>query len=391
MNDPSEALANAVAARDLATLVALEHAAHARDPEGFELFGPRYAMALVPGVDAALTTIETLRARGLLLRPPSGHVPSGCPHLPPGRFVRRKSGAIQHADWAARQYGGVLAFTHAGDAEGVLDAVVSRFGEGASELHDLYACFLQECVVRGADLAEVASAHRLAAALTDAGHPLAVLPLARLGLEAGLEACASTYGVRSSGGWHAAHAPPEASSPSAPPAVTLDDVTAPSDARIAAVFESHCQVSNGKSEARVYWVSPSAEVSDVGLVRALARAPSLRCLDGLDPLDDTLEVRRYDAARAFEALLVFASNGGDYNLDWSAAHGRLAAWRSLGGLVDAPADASLPSIEARAGACRFLHFRAPTPWFYRVVTDLGLVVVRDDLASVALLAGSDTD
>ena len=40
---------------------------------------------------------------------------------------------------------------------------------------------------------------------------------------------------------------------------------------------------------------------------------------------------------------------------------------------------------------RFAWFDADTPWFYNVITDFGLAALRPDRASIAILAGSDTD
>ncbi|MFY0534126.1 DUF6183 family protein [Nannocystis pusilla] len=108
-----------------------------------------------------------------------------------------------------------------------------------------------------------------------------------------------------------------------------------------------------------------------------------------------VDVRPLSAEQVFTLLLAFAANGGDYNIGISGAYSRLHAWRSLGGLVDAPADPPLEAIEAEARAIEriggFAHFASDSRWFNHVVTDLGLAAVRADGRSLAVLAGTDTD
>jgi hypothetical protein len=90
-------------------------------------------------------------------------------------------------------------------------------------------------------------------------------------------------------------------------------------------------------------------------------------------------------------LFSAASGGGAYNNGLRGAYGRLAMWQSLAGLAGAPPGAGLEEVAAVARSCLWLEFWAATPWFYGVAWDLGLVAVRPDGLSLAVLAATDTD
>jgi len=166
------------------------------------------------------------------------------------------------------------------------------------------------------------------------------------------------------------------------------DATRPEDAAwIEAAFDSARQVSNGKSEGRVFLLDPPAPHGV--LTRELLCALPLQCLAGAAPA--AVRVRPLSAEQAYSALLGAGANGGDYNIAWSGAHGRLAAWRSLAGLIDRAGARDHHAIEERALACSFAWFEAKAEWFYQIVTDLGLAALHPGGGAIAVLAGTDTD
>ncbi|MCY1065020.1 DUF6183 family protein [Nannocystis sp. RBIL2] len=319
------------------------------------------ALVLVPGDAAAVRAVATLRRHDKLGSP-------------------TRTG--QHPDAGARLRAGALASRH---GPATLAHAIDTLGL-PDDLLSLMACWAQELVIRGAALAGPAI-DALARALVACDHPLGSLPMHRLALEVGSEAVAATYrvGSMSCWGWSAPTGPTIA------PASTLPEVVAigqPDEGRrIASVFSSHCAVSNGRVKARMFRFDRAVQ----GPCPALLRALPLGVLAGATRVD----VRPLSAEQVFTLLLAFAANGGDYNVGISGAYGRLHAWRSLGGLVDAPADAPLEAIEAEARAVEriggFAHFASDSRWFNHVVTDLGLATVRVDGRSLAVLAGTDTD
>nr|WP_263429361.1 DUF6183 family protein [Nannocystis pusilla] len=320
------------------------------------------ALVLVRGDATVVRAIEALR-RHEKLGPPAGS----------GR---------QHHDAGARALAGALATRHGPAA---LVRAIEALGV-PDDLMSLLACWAHELVIRGAALAGP-EIDVLLKTLAAHDHPLASLPMHRLALEVGSETAAATYRVGGLGcwGWSAPTGPTIA------PAATLPEIVAvgePADGRrIASVFTSHCEVSNGRVKARMFRFDRAVQ----GPCPALLRSLPLGVLAGATRVD----VRALSVAQFFALLLAFGANGGDYNTGISGAYGRLHAWRSLGGLVDAPADAPLEAIEAEARAVEraggFAHFTSDSPWFNHVITDLGLVAVRADGRSIAVLAGTDTD
>jgi hypothetical protein len=63
----------------------------------------------------------------------------------------------------------------------------------------------------------------------------------------------------------------------------------------------------------------------------------------------------------------------------------------MAGLVNAPHGDPIPSIADRAEQCQWLYFEASSEWFWQVAWDFGLVVIRPDRKSLAILAATDTD
>lgn len=288
-----------------------------------------------------------------------------------------------------------------------LSAFASRLGYGQSkdeflsaleragekpEHQELFACWLQEVVLRGnTSLEEDSRARRFRDTLKAGNHPLAALPLVLLSTEREAPSYMPLYGDKglgraidtlASGSMSIRTIPPPADG-AAVRATKVDDKGATE--RMVAAVRPWTQGKSGKVEAKIFTLAPSVEGGAVGswLLRAL-------------PLDSTNAVARLDCSRTgpegvFGPLFSAASNGGAYSSGLGGAYGRLSAWNSLGALVAAPADAAVEAIEALAKKCTFLTFRAPGPWFHDVAWDLGALVLRPDGATVAVLAATDNE
>ncbi|WP_375340969.1 DUF6183 family protein [Kitasatospora purpeofusca] len=73
------------------------------------------------------------------------------------------------------------------------------------------------------------------------------------------------------------------------------------------------------------------------------------------------------------------------------AYGQLHVWPSLASPAGAPTDAPASEVEAPVRACARYRFGADTPWFHRVVWDVGVLAVSPDFLSLAVLAVTTTD
>lgn len=274
-------------------------------------------------------------------------------------------------------------------AESFLSAL-ERAGE--SSLHEeILACWMYEVILRGTSLAEETRAERFREALAARGHPLAKMPLALRPSELEAPSYMPLYGDKGLGraidtlasGSISVRSIPPPSSGGAVRVTLLEDESV--TRRMSTAVSPWAEGKSGRVEAKVFAIVPSVEARSVGswLLRAL-------------PLDATsggarLECSRTGVEGVFGPLFSAASNGGAYSSGLGGAYGRLAAWTSLGGLVGASADAELGVVEATANGCAFLTFRAPGPWFFDVAWDLGVLALRPDRSTVAVLAATDTD
>lgn len=169
--------------------------------------------------------------------------------------------------------------------------------------------------------------------------------------------------------------------------IAVREVTSVHEAdRMAEAVGSWLTESNGRSEARVFTLpAPFAEFP--GLVPLLLGLP-LACLAGAGP--DTTDAVELEPAQAFNHLFSSAK-GGAYSGARSPAYARVHAWRSFAALAGLPEVSTVLEIGTAARRCRWHSFQAWNDWFYDVAWDLGLLVLRPDGRTVAILAASDTD
>jgi len=93
----------------------------------------------------------------------------------------------------------------------------------------------------------------------------------------------------------------------------------------------------------------------------------------------------------FSALFATAAVGGAYNVGEQGAYGRLAAWRSLAGLVGCAVDVGIDEIARQATTCLWTEFLSTNQWFYAVAWEIGVVCVNPNRHTIAVLAATDSD
>jgi hypothetical protein len=256
--------------------------------------------------------------------------------------------------------------------------------------HDeLLACWMHELVLRGTSLRGEATAEAFARDLEKKKHPLGGLPLVLLASEREAPTYMPMYGesaidravARLEGGPTSARTIPPPGEGETPRASRVVDADVTS--RLATAFEPWTKDSHGKIESGVFTISPAVDPSLVG--RWLLRALLLESASG-----DKLAVRRVQADFVWGALFGAASNGGAYSSGLGGAYGRRAAWTSLGALVGAERDAGVERIDELAESCAFLQYEG-TEWFRMIAWDVGVLALRADGASAAVVAATDED
>jgi hypothetical protein len=258
---------------------------------------------------------------------------------------------------------------------------------GDPHLYEFAACLLQEVVMKEGEVTDPAAV-RFAEKLAEMGHPLARLPLYRLEIESQLSATLVPSPDEP---------PPERRRPSRrtrPPegtpyplpgrghaGVSFREITASGEARrIASAVLNWEKESNGQWEAGVFRTSSRLALDRLSLDVFQALPPEM-------PRILTTSVT--PAELAWGSLFNAARSGGAYNHGRHSAYGRLDAWESFAALMGASLDEGLETLARRAVECRWLTF--DTDWFCDIAWDLGLIAVRPDATTVAVLAATDTD
>ncbi|MFZ5446807.1 MAG: DUF6183 family protein [Myxococcota bacterium] len=277
-------------------------------------------------------------------------------------------------DGPQRALGGLLAF-HQSDE--YLERELEWFGSEEA-LAPLFACWVQERVVRGSDIGRSPFVSEFWRRLR---HPLGVLPLRRLAIEENT--------IRSSearrdllGNWHQF------------PLLRFGPLDHPEGTWRTTWTREPCEVSELCAVQADAALAPNATL-DARVVRLSEPPPRLRALSlrqfELDALlEGETNVSERVPREVFGALICLGTIGGAYAETRSGAWGRLLAWRSLRALVGAAPTEPPEQVEARALRCGWLQFENSGRWFNRVSFDLGLVCVRPD-ATVAIVAMTDTD
>jgi hypothetical protein len=279
-----------------------------------------------------------------------------------------------------------------GQTKDALNAAILRLGDKKAHA-EVLACWVHELVLRGTSLDREPAVVDFHARLTEDKHPLAALPLTMLGAESEAPTYMPMYGAsaiskavaRLESGPQSTRTIPPPGEHAAPRTTRVENAAL--EGRLREAVVPWTIGSNGKAEAKVFRLDP---VLDTSPGRWLLRALPLDCVVA----PEALHAERTGADAVWGSLFAAAANGGAYSSGLGGAYGRLAAWTSLAALVDAPATATPAQIDASAASAQFLVFGAASSaggWWHDIAWDIGLLAVRADGASVAVLAATDTD
>lgn len=259
-------------------------------------------------------------------------------------------------------------------------AALAAAAEGTGAAGDTFrACLVHELVLREGTVAQWPKIVEWAGSAAMRGHPLGWLPLALLDIEQGWDKGRGEIGEPDRETMVVAGAQPLWPATD----VTTDEL---SEALSAAV-QNWAEDSNGEIEAKVFDLG--VPVTPAILSDALA-ALDLECLEpGTFPFQ--LAVFDISAHAAWWILFHAALDGSAYSRGRYGAYSRLFAWRSLAALVGAPDGAAPEEVTALAQQCAWYRFDAGSEWYTHVFWDIGLVAVRPDGRSLAVLAATDTD
>ncbi|MFJ3236022.1 DUF6183 family protein [Streptomyces sp. NPDC086787] len=256
------------------------------------------------------------------------------------------------------------------------------------------ACLLQELVLEGVVVPEYPPLRSFGEVLVSEGHPLAHLPLHLLPTERGLLKPAHVQH-----GWTWALPPATVEKQSDQPelhvsaemrrrSVEVDpvEVTVPEAAEsMGAAVRHWCEQSNGSVAAQEFWSASPVPPSDFAAVfeqLSLAAWPVEGGRARLHPATPD---------RVLRVLLTAAVRSPAYGSGMYGAYGRLAAWRSLGGLVGAAPDASIDHTAALVEQAHWFIADPSSDWFHQVAWDLAVAALRPDGQEIAVLAATDID
>ncbi len=277
----------------------------------------------------------------------------------------------------------------AAQAKPTLLAAIDRHADDPA-MRELLACWLHEAVLRGAALASEPRATKLQSVLAAQRHALAELPLALLEVERDATTYLPMYGEsaltraverleRGSVSARTMPPPTEHKETRATPIVDPD-----LESRMRVAIEPWLSSPKGRAETSVFRVTPN--IPQTALAKWLLRVVELECA----PPAVRLLANRSTADAVFGMLFSAAANGGASSSGFGGAHGRRAAFTSMGALLGASPSASPVEIDRIARGASYLTFLAPEGgWFHDVAWDLGALVLRPDGDSVAVIAASD--
>ncbi|MEU5076062.1 DUF6183 family protein [Streptomyces asoensis] len=276
--------------------------------------------------------------------------------------------------------------------EDIAQLVFNRESESVHSL-EFSACLLHELVLVSAEVEKYPTLRSFGEMLVTVGHPLAVLPLRLLPEEHVLR---RPRGAPDDWTWTepptplvSFDAPEVQTTPSMrqrTAGIEMIEVSVPASAdAMGAAVHHWCTQSNGKITAQEFW-SPDP-VTEEDFPAAFKLLPLIPW-----PADQA-PARLYPSTpeSVLRILLTAAVRGPAYGCGLYGAHGRLAAWRSLGGLTGAAADASIARTAELVRQTHWFRVDTASVWFYEVAWDLAIAALRAGGQEIAVLAATDTD
>lgn len=276
----------------------------------------------------------------------------------------------------------------------VLTTLLKELGRDPA-CSELLACWLQESIVRGESFHEERDAIELWRRLSNAGHPLAVLPLDLDEVEMALRGYVPRYEL----GTSRTPPPRRPSRPLRRPRLVHDRdgsilthdemVDAERLLAISSAVRGWKDSSNGRIETRLYSFGRRCLEGEV--TPEFLRNLGVRCVQ-TRPGDEDPVLSQINFGRVVNLLFAAAANGGAYGGARRGAYGRLEAWKSIAGLAGAPLSAGFERVIRVAEASSWLEIDVSTAtWFDRVAWHFGLIVLSGSGSELAVLAATDTD
>lgn len=277
-----------------------------------------------------------------------------------------------------------------------VDIVPVVYGEqlGTAASDEFRACLLQELVLAGVAVPEHPLLRSFGAALVAEEHPLATLPLHLLPPERALlrpEHAPHDWTWALPPATVAKHSdrPPLCVSPEMrrrTVAVDPAETTVPEVAEAMTAAVRHwLQDSNGTVAAQEFWSASPVSPDDFAAV--FERLPLTAWPMGeARPLLDSAA-----SDRVLQVLLTTAVRSPAYGSGMFGAYGRLAAWRSLGGLVGAAPDAPISHTAMLVEQTHWFIADPSSDWFHQVAWDLAVAALRPGGQEIAVLTATDTD
>ncbi|MGY5008123.1 DUF6183 family protein [Streptomyces sp. 900105755] len=276
------------------------------------------------------------------------------------------------------------------------DIVPAVYGEqlGSAASDEFKACLLQELVLRGVAVPEHPVLQFFGEALVAEGHPLAPLPLYLLPAERAL--------------LRPPHAPPDWTWALSPAAVERQSdqpglrvspemrrrggaadpaeiTVAESAEAMSAAVRHWVEESNGVVAAQEFWSACAVSPDDFAVV--FERLPLTAWPAG----ETRVRLHPASSGRVLRVLLTAAVRSPAYGNARFGAYGRLAAWRSLGGLVGAAPDAPIGHTARLVEQAHWFVADPSSDWFCLVAWDLAVAVLRAGGQEIAVLTATDTD
>nr|WSY51631.1 DUF6183 family protein [Streptomyces sp. NBC_00886] len=276
------------------------------------------------------------------------------------------------------------------------DIVPVVYGEqlGTAASDEFRACLLQELVLEGVAVPEYPLLRSFGEALVTEEHPLAPLPLHLLPAERAL--LRPTHAPHD---WTWALPPATVEKHSDQPelrvspemrrrsvAVDPADITVPEVAEAMSAAVRHwLEESNGTVAAQEFWSASPVSPDDFAAV--FERLPLTAWPTG----EARARLHPATSDRVLRVLLTSAVRSPAYGNGMFGAYGRLAAWRSLGGLVGAAPDAPIDHTAMLVEQAHWFIADPSSDWFHQVAWDLAVAALRPGGQEIAVLTATDTD
>src|SRR5262245_38314959 len=251
------------------------------------------------------------------------------------------------------------------------DKLLTIFDRHGPDLHlcELMACLTQEVVFRHAHLVREPTVRRTWSQLRAISHPLTSLPLYLLDVEN----TRAGHQVVMSSSW--------------------DPITPSTASVFFEKLDSPHEVDLIQSAVRP-WERESNGIVEVGVYRGSRPVTAYELCAGLLSLvgNETLWAGAhvgFTYPTGVFAILQSAATGGAYTRKCGYPYRRLLAWQSLRGLVGTSTRETWRTVNTIIRRCAWIWF--DSDWFHRIFWDIGLVCVRPDHQTIAILAASDTD